>query len=79
MSMNPGLMDMVVAERVAELQKVAKRSNSVRTLKADSSLVTLSVKTATVLPGAARRSLGWFLVSVGTRLVISERRPMSAA
>jgi hypothetical protein len=80
MAMNPNMMEMVVASRVAELQRVAKRSSAVRISGDGGSAVvrSTSVRIATEIPGAARRSVGWFLVSVGMRLVVSGRRPMSA-
>ncbi|HEY2215404.1 MAG TPA: hypothetical protein VGH31_10130 [Acidimicrobiales bacterium] len=79
--MNPEMMEMMVASRMADLRKSARSARATRHSKTNHKVVirSTSAKTVGELPAKARRSIGWFLVSVGMRLVVSGRRPMSVA
>ena len=79
--MNPEMMKLVAEARMSEMRAAASRSGRTRHPSSRHSVGggPMPPQVASNGPGAARRSVGWFLVSVGMRLAVSGKHPVSAA
>ncbi len=81
MAMNPFVAEMMVQSRMADLQRAAiapsalsRRGTTVRPVSTRGP----RAQVGAARPDAARRAVGWFLVSVGLRLALPRRRSASA-
>ena len=82
MSMNPGMMEIIAEARVADFRKeAAQRTSRARGRQARylGGAARIPDRAGPDGTGSARRSMGWFLVNIGLRLVLSSQHPVSAA
>jgi hypothetical protein len=79
MSMNPRMMEIVAEAKMADLRRAAAKQTGGTRHALEAGISPTLLKARMNVPGTARRSIGWFLVSFGMRLVRSGQHPMSAA
>jgi len=79
-SVNPTLTQMVVQTRMADMRRAAARTSDGTRGQISRTVTTrrLPTQTGAACPVAARRAVGWFLVSVGLRLARPRPRPAAA-
>jgi hypothetical protein len=75
MTMNPAMMETMAHSKMADMQQAAHRRSAVRH---PSVVARRTTQPRSSRPVAVRRTIGWFLVSVGLRLAISRRRSVAA-
>jgi hypothetical protein len=72
------MMETMAQAQMADMRRQAARLSTGRRLRATGQRETSSVRTGVGREAAARRAVGWFLVSVGLRLALPRGRSVPA-